>query len=142
SPSAGTLISTAITLSSADRERAVDQVRLLLEMIAGRAGRRRRRFGPADIDRPLRLHVDVRQRTFDAAVDEVPGAHVLWLLLAPHDLGIGIGREAHAEAGEGKRIELLDADDGDVVDLALAPLGEEIEIDLAAAQQHASHPVA
>src|SRR4051812_48728976 len=49
SPSAGTLISRAMRFSSADRQGAVDQVGLLLEMLARRAGRGRCRLGPADI---------------------------------------------------------------------------------------------
>src|SRR6185503_3134839 len=69
SPSAGTLISTAMLVSSAEGERTVDQAGLLLEVGTGRAGRRRRRFGTADIDRPLGAHVDGRERALDPAVD-------------------------------------------------------------------------
>src|SRR5215510_502267 len=84
SPNAGTLISTAMTTSSANGQRAVNEIRLLLHVRARRAGGRRRRLRPADIDRSLGLHVDGTERLVDAAIDELPGAHVLGLLLAPH----------------------------------------------------------
>src|SRR5688500_14402936 len=141
SPSAGTLISTAISKSSStpssDRQRAVDQIGLFLDMGARRAGRRRGRLGPADIDRPRCLDVEAGERALDAAIDEMPAAHVLRLLLAPHHLGIGKLRQPHAQPAEREGIQLFDAHDGDVVDLALSALGQEVEVDLARAQDDA-----
>src|SRR5258708_38704657 len=104
-------------------------------MRARRAGRWRRGFRPADIDRALGLHSDGAERLVDAAVDEPPGAPVLGLPLAPHHLGVGILRQPGAQPVDWERIELLDGQDGDVFDLALAPLRPKNEVDLAASPE-------
>ena len=71
-------------------------------------------------------------------VDEEPGAHVARLFLAPHHLGrLEPGELLDQRLGR-ERIELLDAQQIDVVDAALPALLVEVEIDLAAAHDDAA----
>src|SRR5260221_12910080 len=103
-------------------------------MALEQTGCRRGSLRAADIGSPLGHNVETGKHLFDTAVDEGPRAHVLRLFLTPHDIGLAISGHDLAEGGERKGMELFDADEGDVLDLALlAPL-EEIEIDLARAQ--------
>jgi hypothetical protein len=75
-----------------------------------------------------------------AALDEVPGAHVLRLLLEPEDLlGVGVAREHRRHAVVGPRVELLDAGDGDGRAPGLLPGGDGLDADLAGREHHAAH---
>src|SRR5207244_11191048 len=94
------------------------------------AGRRRRALRTADavqlaeVGRPARTQV-------------IPGAHVEWLFLDPEQFGAGVGLDGLGQVLVGERVELLDADDGDVVALLRFAAGEQVVIDLAAAQEDA-----
>src|SRR5205085_4963965 len=122
-------------------ERLVHPVLLLRQEAAVETGGGRGRAAPAHIARALCLDVEARQNLLDAAVDDSPGAHVLRLLLAPHELRVAIACHRLAEHAEGERIKLLDPDQSDVGDLALAPRLQEIVIDLAAREHDAADPV-
>src|SRR5439155_22010885 len=75
-----------------------------------------------------------------AAVHGVPGAHVPGFLLDPAHLPrIRVGGEDRLQLLARERIELLDPHDGDRVVVALAAAGEELVVDLAAAEQDAAH---
>ena len=71
-------------------------------------------------------------------VDEEPGAHVARLFLAPDHLGLLEARQLGDQRLGRERIELLDAQQIDVVDAALLALLVKIEIDLAGAHDDAA----
>src|SRR4051812_19270711 len=73
----------------------------------------------------------------EARAEEVPGAHVERLLLHPEELGVGIWLQRLLDVLVVERIELLYAQDGDVVPLPLRAGSEKIVIDLARAEQDA-----
>src|SRR5579872_2483827 len=74
SPRLGTRISVAI---GSRRQRVGDELRLLALVPLEEAGRRRGGLGAAGEARPLGRDVEPGENALDAAVDEIPGAHVL-----------------------------------------------------------------
>ena len=107
-------------------------------MLRHQAGRRRGRGRPAGIAHALVLGVDMGEHPFQIGVDERPGAHVLRLFLAPDHLGVAEARQLGDQRLGRERIELLDAQQVDVVDAALLALLVEVVIDLARAQHDAA----
>src|SRR5207248_11785431 len=101
---------------------------LLLELVGRRASRRRARaLLAADALDPAQM---------EPRPEEVPGSHVAGLFLEPEEPGLGIRLERLLDVVLVERIELLDAQDGDVVALLLLAGLEKIVIDLATAEQH------
>src|SRR3546814_15592654 len=98
------------------------------------AGGGRRRLLPAGIDRPLATVADLGKKGLDLAVDEEPGAHVLGLFLAPHDIRVRILDQLLAQRLPREGLELLDPQDGDLAETALVPPLLQVVIDLAGAQ--------
>src|SRR6185312_16486637 len=100
------------------------------------AGGRRRRRGAAGVQ-----HGPAPERQLlQAMADLVPGALVLWLFLAPDDLAcIGIAVENRLVLLGRERVQLLEADQRDVLQTLLAARLEQIEVHLAAAEHHAPH---
>src|SRR6185503_5777991 len=95
----------------------------------------RRSFAASIVQRPLLF-----ERRLQAMSDLVPGALVLWLFLAPDDLArLCIALEDRVVVLDRKWIELLDAYNRDVAQLVRAASLEQIEIDLAAAENDAAH---
>src|SRR5215472_14969122 len=88
-------------------------MRLLLEMALVKAGGRRSRLGASGKTRPPGCDVELREDLFDTPVDKAPGAHVLRLLLAPHDLGVAVALQHPCQRIVRERIELLDANQRD-----------------------------
>ena len=107
-------------------------------MLRHQAGRRRGRGRPAGVAHALVLGVDMGEHPFQIRVDERPGAHVLGLFLAPHHLGVAEARQLGDQRLGRERIELLDAQQVDVVDAALLALLVEVVVDLARAQHDAA----
>src|SRR5947209_2426633 len=87
SPRVGTRISAGI---GSRRQRVADEPGLLALVPLEDAGRGRCGLGTAGEARPFGGNVETRQHPLDAAVHEVPGAHILRLLLAPDDLGVAV----------------------------------------------------
>ena len=82
--------------------------------------------------------VGLVEEGFDAGLDEAPGAGVEGLLLAPDDgLGVGVVVEVVLELLPGEGVELLDAGEGDVVDLVVGAVLVEGGVDLAGAEDDA-----
>ena len=52
----------------------------------------------------------------DSGLNECPSAHVLGLLLAPHELGVRVPRQSPRQRGVRKRRELLQPDQRHVLD--------------------------
>src|SRR6185312_750421 len=117
-------------------QRGVDQ-RLLLGLVNladARGGRRRRRAAGVEHDAPL------AQRLLQAVADLVPGALVLRLLLTPHHLTqIRIACEHRLVVLGRERVELLDAYQCHIAYGILAPRLQQIEVDLAAAEDHPAY---
>src|SRR5262245_44616560 len=131
SPRAGICTSTAMRFL----QRAVDQLRLLALVHLVRADCRAGGFVATDVAQRA-----IAQYARQAQRHELPGAHVPWLFLHPGNLaGAGVGRDGLLNFLARQRIELLDADDGHVFNLALVAAREQVVVDLAAAQQHAPH---
>src|SRR5262245_4724539 len=137
SPRVGMRTSTAIPpLPVSAREGALHQLVLLGRVDLVRARGRARRLGTPDVGE---LGA-VEQRASQAVVDELPGTHVPGFFLHPEDLlRVRVGFEEPPELGLRERVELLDAQEGDRIDRALAAAGQERVIDLAAAQDDAGH---
>ncbi len=111
----------------------------LRQMLRHHAGRRaRRRPAGRCSAHALVLGVDMSEHPFQIGVDEGPGAHVLRLFLAPHHLGAAEAAELADQRLGRERIELLDAQQIDVVDAALLALLVEVVIDLARAHDDAA----
>src|SRR5215472_9337769 len=119
-------------------QRLFQQLLELGEVLRHQAGGGRGRGRPARIARVPVLVADLLQHPADEGVDEEPRAHVARLLLAPDDRGLlEAGELGHQRLGR-ERIELLDAQEVDVVDAALLALLVEVEVDLAGAQHDAA----
>ena len=74
----------------------------------------------------------------DTGLGEGPGAGVEGLLLAPDNvLGVAVAIEGLLELLPGERVELLDADDGGVLDALRLTVFYERGVDLAGAEDHA-----
>src|SRR5262245_29375351 len=105
-------------------------------MLAGKARRRRRRRGTTGVARPSMLRLDMVEHPFEIWLDKAPCSHVLGLLLAPHHLSAGKSRQLLDQGPRRERVELLDAQEIDVVESALLALLVEVVIDLAGAEHH------
>src|SRR5437867_2207800 len=120
-------------------QREVDQVALLGQMELERAGRGARGFGAPGVAESAILGQDAPE----PPVHDVPRAHVPWLLLHPVDLTrLGVGGEDGLELLRREGVELLDTHERHPVQGALAARGEELVVDLAAAEEDAPHPAA
>src|SRR5580704_13769487 len=106
-------------------------------MLGGEAGGGRRSRRTPGIARTARRAADLVEHPFEIWLDEVPGAHVAGLLLAPHHLRLLEAAELLDQSLHRERIELLDPQEIHVVDAALLALLVEVEIDLAGAQHDA-----
>src|SRR5438034_483233 len=121
------------------RERGVHQLALLGLVELERAGRGARGLGASGVVEAALLGQDAPQ----PPVHDVPRAHVPRLLLHPvHLTRFGVGGEDGLELLRREGVELLDAHERHGVDGALAAPGEELVVDLAAAEQDAPHPAA
>src|SRR5262245_51859025 len=115
-------------------ERLLHERLLPLVVPAQISARRRSGRRPPGVEEPLvRAHV-----LLEVVLRLVPGALVLRLLLAPHHferarIALHLGRKLFVR----KRVELLDADDRDVVQPPFAAGDEEVVIDLARARDDA-----
>src|SRR5580704_5576074 len=114
------------------------ELRLMQRHLPDR-GRGRRR--PPGVTRAAMFGADLVEHPFEEDIDEHPAAHVARLFLAPHDLGLLEARQLQHQRLGGERIELLDAQQIDVVDAALLALLVEIVIDLAGTDDDAAHVV-
>src|SRR5437899_4924382 len=120
-------------------ERGVHQVALLGLMDLERAGRGARGLGAPGVVESAVLGQDAPE----AAVHDVPRAHVPRLLLHPvHLPRLGVGGEHGLELLRREGVELLDTHERHGIDRALAARGEELVVDLAAAEEDAPHPAA
>src|SRR5213083_460734 len=143
SPSAGMRTSNVMPPSASAplsaRERGVHQVALLGLVELERAGCGARGLGASGVVEAALLGQDAPQ----PPVHDVPRAHVPRLLLHPvHLTRFGVGGEDGLELLRREGVELLDAHERHGVDGALAAPGEELVVDLAAAEQDAPHPAA
>src|SRR5881296_3981270 len=143
SPSVGMRTSNAMPPSASAPlsagERGVHQVALLGLMELERAGRGARGFGAPGVVESAVLGQDAPE----AAVHDVPRAHVPRLLLHPvHPPRFGVGGEHGLELLRREGVELLDTHERHGVDGALAAGGKELVVDLAAAEEDAPHPAA
>jgi len=69
---------------------------------------------------------------------EIPCAHVRRFFLHPERGRVGaVGLQRAVERGVAQRIELLDANDGDVITLGFFAMFEEVVIDFTCAEQDA-----
>src|SRR5258708_1709211 len=118
-------------------QRLVEQRLELLEMLRHLAGRRRRRGSTPGIKRLLALGSELVEHPFEIRLQEGERAHVARLLLAPHEFRLAEAAELLHQRLERHRIELLDAQEINVVDAPLLALLVEIVIDLARAHHHA-----
>src|SRR6185437_2066412 len=111
----------------------LDQFFLLAPMNLHRAGRRAGAGIAADV-----LHVVAH--TPQTRLHERPAAHVLRFFLCPHPfLGLAITHQGALQQFLREGIELLDADDRDVVGLRLRAALQQIVIYLAAAQDDSAN---
>src|SRR5882757_6276185 len=101
-------------------------------------GRGRRRRRAPCIAGALRLAANLARNPFEIGLDEAPGAHVLRLLLAPDEFGILEARQLPEQRFDRERIELLDAQQVDVIDAALFALVVEVVVDLTRADDDAA----
>src|SRR5690349_16826056 len=149
SDSCGTLTSTSMFFSfglgglrrfllagGIPRQRRFHQRLLLLVVQLQVAHRRRgRRGAPGVRQRLVGAHV-----AEEVVLDAVPRALVARFLLRPHHaLRVGVEVDLRLELVVRERVELLQANDGDVVDAALGALGDDVVVDLAGAEDHALH---
>ena len=111
-------------------ERVVEQLLLLLLVDLGRAGGRAARLHPGHHAQRVARLPDL----VGAMEHELPGAHVLGLLLQPHQvLGVRVALQRGQQLLLGEREQLLDADDcrGHA---GLVPASQRVEGDLARAE--------
>src|SRR5580700_3284690 len=69
-------------------QRGLHQRRLLFIMRPCQPGGRARGGLSTDIDWALRLVIQLAKHRLEAPIDEVPGAHIIRLLLAPNHIGV------------------------------------------------------
>src|SRR5262245_17887207 len=100
-------------------------------MLRHEAGGGRGRYRAPGVTRPRMGGADLVEHPFEARLDEVPCPHVPRLLLAPHDLGRLETGELQNERLGRERVELLDAEQIDIVGAALLTLLIEVIVDLA-----------
>src|SRR5215470_7579558 len=133
SPSVGTRMSVMLL-----PQRLVQQRLELLEVQRHRADGSSGRGGAAGIARPLVLGAELLEHPFEVGLQERERAHVARLLLAPHEFRLLETAELLHQRLERHRIELLDAQQVDVVDAAFLALLVEVVVDLARAHHHAA----
>src|SRR5438552_2522846 len=143
SPSVGMRTSNAMPPSASAPlsagERGVHQVALLRLMELERAGRGARGLGAPGVVEGAVLGQDAPE----PPVHDVPRTHVPRLFLHPvHLPRFGVGGEDGLELLRREGVELLDPHERHGVHGALAARGEELVVDLAAADQEAPHPAA
>src|SRR6516165_10009997 len=91
----------------------------------------------ADIVRAPVLGADLVEHPLKENVDEHPSAHIARLLLAPEHFGLFEARQLRHHRLGREWIELLDAQQIDVVDAAAFPLLVKVVIDLAGTEDDA-----
>src|SRR5579884_392768 len=138
SPRFGTLISVAMMELPSGGDGFCNKLRLFVQVSLEQPGGRRGGFETPDKARPFGRDGEPRKDPLDPLRDKVPGAHVARLFLAPHDLGPGIAQEDLAERGEREGIELLDPHQGDTPLAGFGARLQQVEIDLAGAQDDAA----
>src|SRR4051794_21285381 len=94
--------------------------------------------GTAGITRTLVGRVDLVQHPLEIRLDEMPGAHVARLFLAPHQFGALEAPQLLHQCLQRHRVELLDTHQVDIVDTALFTLVVQIVIHLAGAEHDAA----
>src|SRR5690554_22024 len=107
---------------------------LLTNMSLEAPGRWRGCRAPTCEPRPRVLEADLARRFFDQLLDIGPGAHVAGFFLAPDQFAVRVFLQVPLHEIPGEGIKLLKADQVDIANLALLLLFQEIEIDLAAAE--------
>ena len=100
-------------------------------MLRHLTGCRRSGGRPAGIDGPFTLCADLMQSPFQVRFQERVSSHVPRLLLAPDELCFGEAAELLHQSLQRYRIELLDAQEVDIVDPALLALLIKVIVDLA-----------
>src|SRR5208337_3755095 len=103
----------------------------LSEVLRHQAGRGRRCGRTTGVTRSARLASDLAEHPLDIGFDEEPRAHVLRLLLAPHDLRLFEAGQVPHQPLQREWVKLLDTQEIDVVDAPLLALVVEIPVDLA-----------
>ena len=83
------------------------------------------------------FRLDMVEHPLKIGLDEAPRSHILRLFLAPHHLGFRKSAELLNQGPRRERVELLDAQEIDVVDVPLLALLVEVVLDLAGAEHHA-----
>src|SRR6516165_205706 len=116
-------------------------MRLLLDMAFVETGCRGGRLGAAGAARPLCRNIKPGEYLLDPPVDKAPGAHVLRLLLAPHDLGVAVALQHPCQRPEWEWIKLLDPRQRDAIFAAFGAGLRQVEIHLARGQDDATHSV-
>src|SRR5437660_4686778 len=122
SPKVGTRMSAMIGLLRALYQRVLEQLLELGEMLRHQPGGGGGGCRPAGVARAALLGADLVEHPFDERVDEEPRAHVARLLLAPHHLRLFEAREFLHQRLAREGIELLDAQQIDIVEPALLAL--------------------
>src|SRR5579875_8412 len=120
-------------------QRLVEQLSQLFQMLrqqSGRRGRRRRAPGVAGL---AVLGADLIQHPLQEHVDEKPRAHVARLFLAPDHFSVPESRQLRYQRLGRERIELLNAQDIDVIETAFLAFLVKIIVHLARAQDHAAY---
>src|ERR1700720_3880362 len=118
-------------------QRFVQELSKLCEVNGHLPDRGRGSGGAADIAGAPMLGADLIEHPFQEYVDEHPGAHIARLLLAPDHLSLFEARQFRHQRLGRERIELLDAQEIDIVDATALPLLVEIVIHLAGTQDDA-----
>src|SRR5712691_3112646 len=137
-PHLGPRLCPPYTLRRPLSQRLVEQRLELLEVQRHLADRGGRRGGASGIGRALVLGAELLEHPFEIRLQERERAHVARLLLAPHELRLLEAAELLHQCLQRHRIELLDAQEIDVVDAALLPLLVEVVVDLARAHHDAA----
>src|ERR1700689_2328667 len=135
-PSRTKIFSVARCLSVLRRplsERVFEKLRLLRQMQRHLAHRSRRRSRTAGVTRAPVLGSNLVQHPLQKDIDKNPAAHVARLFLAPNDLGLFGARQLEHQRLGREWIELLDAQQINVVDAAFFAFVVKVEIDLAGA---------
>src|SRR3974390_2798093 len=120
-------------------QRLVQEMLELRRMYRRLPDRGRCRGGAAGIAGATMFGADLIEHPFQEDIDEHPTAHIARFFLTPDDFGLLEARELHHQRLGRKRVELLDAEQVDVVDAALFALLIEVVIDLAGAYDDAAN---
>ena len=112
---------------------SVEQIAELLGVllaIASGGGGRDSTAGIRDISG---LVAHLSQLVAETRLHKAESTLVLWFFLSPHDLGVLVSVEGTLDVSEGEWRELLNSDDGNILDSSLGSLVLEVVVDLARA---------